>query len=385
VHRGRATIHSTAPPAVERATIHPRTHSALHIEEDRESSTIHSPAPPSALWEDQPFIQEHSTLIQHSILKRKRMEEEQDLLAMEAHVGVTCDGCSSVNFAGIRHKCQECFDYDLCHECVLTGVTSKQHQTTHSMQSIMPPRSADLDMFLADDYELDPWDDINASRTSIKRLSRRIPQLIIEEGVRFQNLFYKCPYCEETGLNEQQLCIHVEDFHPTDTKPVVCPVCATAPGGDPLYISRNFQDHLEARHFNKDRHKRGTSKPTFTFISPESGTSKANADSIRNLFTHLAKKKSKEAQHASTTTKSTTTMTTTTSPKVQKKPLLPSFRAPPIRTPEEQTVFEQKQALKSIFLQELLYSTILENNDENIDDNDNNNNNNNNNNTKANK
>jgi hypothetical protein len=40
-----------------------------------------------------------------------------------------------------------------------------------------------------------------------------------------------------------------------------------------------------------------------------------------------------------------------------------SLRSPPTRTPEEQTAFEQKQAMKSVFLQELLYSTIFENSD----------------------
>lgn len=56
-----------------------------------------------------------------------------------SHIGVTCDGCGKSNFSGLRYKCEECFDYDLCHECVINHVTSKSHQLSHSIVKIPPP------------------------------------------------------------------------------------------------------------------------------------------------------------------------------------------------------------------------------------------------------
>lgn len=38
------------------------------------------------------------------------------------HYGVTCDGCGTLGFAGIRHKCMTCPDYDLCATCEASGI-----------------------------------------------------------------------------------------------------------------------------------------------------------------------------------------------------------------------------------------------------------------------
>jgi hypothetical protein len=47
------------------------------------------------------------------------------------HVGVTCDHCFEQNITGVRHRCSECSDFDLCDTCF----TKHQHAHTHPLSS----------------------------------------------------------------------------------------------------------------------------------------------------------------------------------------------------------------------------------------------------------
>jgi hypothetical protein len=47
------------------------------------------------------------------------------------HVGVTCDHCFEQNIAGVRHRCSDCSDFDLCDACF----TQQQHAHTHPVSS----------------------------------------------------------------------------------------------------------------------------------------------------------------------------------------------------------------------------------------------------------
>ena len=49
------------------------------------------------------------------------------------HVGVTCDHCFKQNIAGVRHRCSECFDFDMCDACFV----KHQHAHTHPVSSFM--------------------------------------------------------------------------------------------------------------------------------------------------------------------------------------------------------------------------------------------------------
>ncbi|KAJ7786588.1 hypothetical protein B0H16DRAFT_1490973 [Mycena metata] len=53
------------------------------------------------------------------------------------HRGVVCDGCDNV-VEGIRHKCLDCLDYDLCTVCIESG-SAERHNPFHEFLEIKEP------------------------------------------------------------------------------------------------------------------------------------------------------------------------------------------------------------------------------------------------------
>ncbi|XP_074642860.1 E3 ubiquitin-protein ligase KCMF1-like isoform X2 [Tubulanus polymorphus] len=146
---------------------------------------------------------------------------------MSRHEGVSCDSCMKSNFRGRRYKCLICYDYDLCSSCYEAGATTTRHSTDHAMQCILT--RADFDVYYGGEA-----------------LTSDQPQA------------FTCPYCGKMGYTEATLQEHVTSDHSDSSSEVVCPVCASLPGGDPNHVTDDFAAHLTLEH----RTQRDFDEPT---------------------------------------------------------------------------------------------------------------------------
>ncbi|XP_066960901.1 E3 ubiquitin-protein ligase KCMF1 isoform X2 [Macrobrachium rosenbergii] len=136
---------------------------------------------------------------------------------MSRHEGVSCDACLKANFRGRRYKCLICYDYDLCSACYEGGATTTRHTTDHPMQCILTRH--DFDVYYGGEA-----------------LSVDQPQSLT------------CPFCGKMGYTETSLQDHVTVDHPDTAYEVVCPICASVPGGDPNHVTDDFAAHLTLDH-----------------------------------------------------------------------------------------------------------------------------------------
>ncbi|KAL6431933.1 hypothetical protein ACFW04_007392 [Cataglyphis niger] len=58
------------------------------------------------------------------------------------HSNIICDGCKRHGIIGIRWKCSQCFDYDLCTQCYMADV----HELTHTFQRFQTANSVGIQL-----------------------------------------------------------------------------------------------------------------------------------------------------------------------------------------------------------------------------------------------
>lgn len=108
--------------------------------------------PISALNNDEQMLMSPNTHrdVDHLLKLLLDIAEEQASKEGFIHRGITCNHCQTSPLKGIRYKCANCVDFDLCEDCEAEGVHTSTHVFIKIRIPIPPlanPRSALLNVF----------------------------------------------------------------------------------------------------------------------------------------------------------------------------------------------------------------------------------------------
>ncbi len=71
------------------------------------------------------------------------------------HSNVICDVCS-VEIVGVRYKCLDCPDYDMCDDCISTPALRERHHSQHQFFAIEKPGEVIVHTVFSGDGEREP-------------------------------------------------------------------------------------------------------------------------------------------------------------------------------------------------------------------------------------
>jgi len=114
--------------------------------EERKTAKDHELGHPFLLIET-PIIDKEKEKGLADIIKKNKLK---DALKDTTHE-TKCAACKQDPLMGIRYKCDDCYDYDLCQKCFEEGKTSGDHIKTHSLLAIFYPI---MQSFKKEDYKL---------------------------------------------------------------------------------------------------------------------------------------------------------------------------------------------------------------------------------------
>lgn len=134
-----------------------------------------------------------------------RIAEEQSRREGYVHRGITCNGCGTSPLKGIRYRCSNCNDFDLCENCESQQI----HQKNHIFFKVRIPspyvRNQILDVMYPAKY---PASHHHLSKQQIKKFSETTGYRENEvEGFWEQ---FKCMAATEWPADPNQLCIAID-------------------------------------------------------------------------------------------------------------------------------------------------------------------------------
>ncbi|KAJ7109944.1 hypothetical protein C8R44DRAFT_883963 [Mycena epipterygia] len=115
------------------------------------------------------------------------------------HRGVICDACDNI-VEGIRHKCLDCADYDLCTPCITSG-SAERHNPFHEFLEIKEPGRVIVHTVYSGDGERDA--------PSTTRAPAVAPPQAQEEPVVH---FATCNLCDSRIRGDRYKCADCPDF-----------------------------------------------------------------------------------------------------------------------------------------------------------------------------